>query len=186
VGVEQVVVNGSYAMNMRVNLWENLKNMSKRTTTPEELERWAERVATAGKSLKDNPQAFQKKINDFFDVKGMTPNQRKTFQKEVVPLAMKRLKMGKLHKDAGGHDLKADRRRNARIITNSPERYKELGATRSDLSGYDTKNGKVMKSRNDLNIVATAKGKTVFAREVTVNGKKKYRNRQGRFVKRKG
>jgi len=129
-----------------------------------------------------DPDSFDAEFNDYFDenpeIRDNNSVRVKVFER-LRKMHPDRIGKEKIFTKAGGKDLKRDRQSDAKVITSDRKRYRQLGASRSDLEGYDTK-------RKELNIVGVVKGKTVFTEQTTVKigGKTviRHRDRLGRFA----
>lgn len=125
---------------------------------------------------------FLSGYSDYMGVseKEMTPRELKF--REVVVKDAGLTDDYKFHKKAGGKDLDRDREKTAKTIVKTPEEYKKKGASKVDLTGFDT--------RRRLTIPARKKGKIVYAERtfVYIKGKQfmRFRDRSGHFVSIRG
>lgn len=94
-------------------------------------------------------------------------------------------------KQAGGKDLKRDRRTTARRTVRDQGTYERIGAQHSDKIGVDTRRGRRGKTAKRINAYifkGTIKNKTVYGKRerYSRNGRTytRYRDRKGRFIKR--
>jgi len=86
---------------------------------------------------------------------------------------------------AKGTSLKQDRKRDAETIVTTKQEYKQKGASKVDLKGYDTKPRK--RKADEFNIIGRIKNKIVYVKavRVTVRGKRfdRFRDEKGRFAR---
>lgn len=165
--------------------------MVKRITPPDEIDRLAENIDNFSDKTITNKEEFDKQFNEFFDNQvssGQNGIREKTFEflQDKHPLRIQPAKKT-VFQQAGGKDLKQDRKKTAKKIVTSKKRYIQLGAKNVDLAGYDTKGGKTRSRR--LEYLGKVRQRVVYASKdiVTIRGKQviRYRDKKGRFVKRR-
>lgn len=159
--------------------------------TEEDAQRIAERVYLSyGKSIKD-----QRTFDDAFNayMQGSLNEGTEAIRGEVFDFMRKRkpsIAEGDLFEEAGGKDFKQDRRTTAKRVVRTHEHYRQEGARRVDLAGYDTKPAgkRFKKLKSKYEQLGKIRGKTVRIAQdkITVKGKSviRYRDARGRFARR--
>lgn len=157
-----------------------------------DAERLAEALWIDSRGKIVDVDTFDMYWDDFFKEQGQS-NERDVKLKPKVFRHLKNqhpeIRTTRTFKEAGGRDLRRDRKRTAKEVVTRKEDYKS--AQRQDLSGLDTKGGKKITAkkpvkRKTFSFVGKRKGKIVYARKtfVVVKGKRqaRFRDKRGVFV----
>lgn len=160
--------------------------MPRRKTPEEDYDRLAERIQNEyGRYIKDKESfevAYEKYLDDL-------PEDHNLFNKDIrdkifdkIASSKKLLTKENLFREAGGKDLQRDRMQDAKKIVKTKKEYRQQGANRVDLEGYDTK--QAFNAR--FNKAGRIHGRVVYVRQDAIKVKNRsqtvYRDRRGRFA----
>ena len=166
--------------------------MARRITPPDEINRINDRLFRESKFKIQDRDSYDLAFNDLLSIgeSDLSSVQRKLRNDGFKGYLIQHPDVAKerIFTKAKGRDLRRDRLKTARRVVDTRKEFTKLGASKSDLRGFDTARQRVTKdilTRRKFTVPARVKGRIVFAirTSVTVRGKRqvRFRNEKGQF-----
>jgi len=160
--------------------------MPKRITEEDDYARLAENMGRNFRRQIKDKASFDFIYSEY--LAGQSIADDKSFRENVWEIYLSKnpsVSRRNMHKEAGGKNFPQDKRKTARTVVRTEREYRQRGADKVDLKGYDMPT--VQTRRKSFTQVGKVKGKIVYGEKTVFKIHSKtitrFRDSKGRFIK---